>query len=425
MRICLITPNQPSNNPRLVKEADALAEAGHTVHVICADGGHWASLMDPDLMAGRRWTFEYAAGSARRVPGLLRRTRYKVAKQFWDRAPIGSPLHRAAISHVAPELERAAMRIPFDLYIAHYPQALQAAVRAGRKFQAKIGYDAEDLHTGMWAWSQGPGPMDRLTEQIERHYIGSCDYVTAAAPGFSADYAKKYGIPQPSTILNVFPLSERPASFRPGNPDSPLRLYWFSQYIGQERGLEDVVRSLGLLDSLHVELHLRGNWKAGYREKLFALAASVGLDPGKITVHPPAPPDQMARAASEYDVGLALEQPLDENRSLCLTNKLFVYLLAGNAIAATGSRGQRPIVDSLENAAFSYDPGDVDSLAAGIRRWYTDRQSLNAARERAWRWGTERYNWDLEKKSFLAVVEATLRQPASVFEPAGKECARY
>lgn len=361
-------------------------------------------------MKSRGWTFEYAAGNARQLPGLLRRTRHKLVKKFWDQFSFDSALHLAAISHVAPELFRASMRCEADLYIAHHPEALPAATRAARKFGAKAGYDAEDLHTGMWAGPQGPGLWDQLVGKIERHYLPLCSYLTSAAPGFSENYEEKYGVSRPTTILNVFPISERPLSFRPSNPTTPLRLYWFSQTIGEKRGLEEVVRALGFLQDCDVELHLRGNWAAGYRDKLLTLASSVGLDRRRIIDQPPAPPDEMVRLAAQYDIGLALEQPVDENRSLCLSNKLFVYLLAGNAIAATGSRGQKPLVSTLGHAAFSYEPGDPEGLAAGIRKWHEDRESLDSARERAWKWGTERYNWDLEQRSFLAVIDAVLRE---------------
>ena len=36
-RICLVTTGQPACNPRLVKEADALVDAGFDVHVVAAD----------------------------------------------------------------------------------------------------------------------------------------------------------------------------------------------------------------------------------------------------------------------------------------------------------------------------------------------------------------------------------------------------
>ena len=46
-RICLLTPGQPSTNPRLVKEADALADAG-----ITAPFPIQAATL-PDALAGR------------------------------------------------------------------------------------------------------------------------------------------------------------------------------------------------------------------------------------------------------------------------------------------------------------------------------------------------------------------------------------
>src|SRR5215510_9619138 len=53
--VCLIPPGQPSTNPRLVKEADALAEAGYNVSVICAHWADWADITDTELLASRAW----------------------------------------------------------------------------------------------------------------------------------------------------------------------------------------------------------------------------------------------------------------------------------------------------------------------------------------------------------------------------------
>src|SRR2546422_9615422 len=50
-------------------------------------------------------------------------------------------------------------------------------------------------------------------------------------------------------------------------------------------------------------------------------------------------PDSLVRLAAEYDVGLALEVPISENRIICMndlcTNKVFTYLMAGLAVAAS------------------------------------------------------------------------------------------
>ena len=63
---------------------------------------------------------------------------------------------------------------------------------------------------------------------------------------------------------------------------------------------------------------------------------------------------------------------------------------------------------TLGNAGFSYEPGDVNALAAGIRLWHDDRNALHQARQKSWEWGTERFNWDVEKKELLRVVDAAL-----------------
>src|SRR5580692_10063341 len=60
-RVCLITPGHLSTNPRIVKEADALSEAGYEVTVIAADYMQWARRADAEF-AGRPWRV------ARKIP---------------------------------------------------------------------------------------------------------------------------------------------------------------------------------------------------------------------------------------------------------------------------------------------------------------------------------------------------------------------
>ncbi len=116
----------------------------------------------------------------------------------------------------------------------------------------------------------------------------------------------------------------------------------------------------------------------------------------------------MVSISSEYDVGLALEQPASRNRDLCLTNKIFSYLIAGNAVAATSTSAQEAIVKTLGPAGFVYRPGDYEALARGLRVWHDDRAELQRARREAWWLGSNRFNWDLEKKKLLDLVDSVL-----------------
>jgi glycosyltransferase involved in cell wall biosynthesis len=140
------------------------------------------------------------------------------------------------------------------------------------------------------------------------------------------------------------------------------------------------------------------------------VAHQGGLEAAKIKFLPPAPAEEMIRLAADYDVGLALEQPASLNRDLCLTNKISSYLLAGNAVAATSTTGQRAIVEKLGAGGFVYPPGDSDSLARGLRVWHDDRSQLERARREAWSFGSNEFNWDLEKNKLVEIVESVLRK---------------
>lgn len=409
-KICLITPGQPSINPRVVKEADALVEAGHEVRVLCSHMVPWADEADRKLLSTRRWTCWYVGGESGSALYGWTRLRHAVVRKFGGGWEADTWLGDRALTRVTAELCVAAREYKADLYVAHYTGALPAALRAAKKNRTRVAFDAEDFETGYYEIQTGPQKMDRLIEDLERKSLEECCYVTAASPGIAAAYQEKYRIPLPTSILNVFSLTERPAQFRNGIHTGPMRLYWFSQTVGLGRGLEDVIRAMGKLRDCAIELHLRGLARPDHWQQLQRLASASGVPREKIILHSPLAPDEMIRAASEFDVGLALEQPVSINRDVCLTNKIFSYLLAGNAIAATATAGQRAIFERIGKTGFLYPPGEVDALAQGLRHWYEKREELENARREAWAWGTREFNWEVEKKKFLAVVNGVLQE---------------
>jgi glycosyltransferase involved in cell wall biosynthesis len=316
------------------------------------------------------------------------------------------------LCRVSPELQKAAERIKADLYIAHNIGALPAALGAARRRGAKLGFDAEDFHSGMSPQSEARPAVSLLTERLEKQILPQCNYVTAASPLIADMYASKYAIPKPTTILNVFPLEERPKVHRDASESTTLSLYWFSQTIGSGRGLEDVVRAMGMVKEQNIELHLLGDWQPRYKTELTKLATSVGLPRTRIQAYAPVPPSEMVKQAANYDVGLALEQSDSLNRDICLTNKIFTYLLAGNAVIATATSGQQKLIREIGKAGYCYEAGDVEKLAAQLRFWCMNRTALVSARQCAWSYGTDKFNWDLEKSKFLHVVKNVLRLPA-------------
>ena len=408
MRICLITPGHLATNPRLVKEADALNEAGHQVTVVAADYLTWAREADKEF-AARPWRiaaptrFGPDAPRLRRIVQLVRRrsARLLFRQGFRHQAVLRTAYHPAG-----PDLVRAALRVPADLYVAHYVAALPAAALAAKRWAARYAFDAEDFHLGDAESTPRFDEDRRLIRAMEGAWLPGCAYMTAASPGISDAYAETYGVARPTVVLNVFPRAQAPAqaTLRGSSAQSPSA-YWFSQTIGPNRGLEVAVRAISMAAS-RPHLFLRGRPASGFARDLETLAHACGVG-DRLHLMGPAPPGEMTRLARQYDIGLAAEDGHTENRRVALTNKLFTYLLAGVPIVASDVPAHRRIAPELGDAVRLYSAQSAQSLADALDSYLMPNGALAGARATAFRLGQERFNWDLEKQTLIACVDRT------------------
>lgn len=408
--ICLITPGHLSTNPRLVKEADALAGAGYRVAVIAADFLGWARKADEEF-AERPWCM-----AARLRFGPDARLGERIVQIVQQRLALGmfrAGLHKpglvnAAWHPIGPNLARTALEVPADLYIAHYPAALPAAAWAAQARGVRYAFDAEDFHLGDPPEDAAYDEVRVLTRAIESRYLTGCTYVSAASPGIADAYGTAYGIGRPTVIRNVFPLSNAPAGPTPRGIMRPgPSLYWFSQTIGTDRGLECAVQAVGLARS-RPHLYLRGQLAKGFGKKLKELAERTGAS---LRVHllPPAPPCEMERLAAAHDVGLVGETGRTPNRRIALTNKLFSYALAGVPALISDIPAHREYARDLGPAVRLYPVDDSAALAAVLDELLGgDGQALAQARAQAYALGQVRFNWDQEQAVLLGLVKGAL-----------------
>lgn len=400
-----MTPGHLSTNPRLAKEADALTAAGHEISIVSARFIPWADEADSEF-ASRPWTvrkvaFGPIAGRPRHVMQSLARRVCMLAYKLFGLCP------ERAFHPVVPVLTRAACATPADLYIAHNLAALPAAFRAAQKHGAKLGFDAEDFHSGELNDTPENALRLRLTRDIERLYLPHCDHLTAASPGIARAYTDAYGVRLPTVILNVFPKADAPAMPSPSGTARPSpSLYWFSQTIGPDRGLETVIEAIGLSRS-RPALFLRGNPSPGYQEQLTALAGQHGIA-DRLHFLPPAPPGEMTRLAAEHDIGIASEPGHSPNNMLALSNKLFTYMLAGIPTIASATTAQSEIAADMPDAVLVYPQQDANALAARMDELLLSPNALANARQTAGQLGQGRFNWDTEQTTFLKAVESAL-----------------
>jgi len=405
MKVVLLSTGQPATNPRLLKEADVLSEAGYSVKAYCSFCADWAFTMDRKLMKNRSWSLEYVGGPSNRMAWMWSRGRFIFSRRFLDatgRCFFGS--REWALSRTTPELIAAARREKAEVYIGHNLGALPAVIAGVRENGGRALFDLEDSYSDMSENGLHESPCQKLLRRIEDSYIPGCDELIAASDGIGAIYSQRYHV-SPVTILNVFPLEWSSNAISRKECNS-LRLFWFSQTIGDNRGLEDVLLAMSRMRKDSIELHLLGRWQPEYHERFFAKARSLGVDPSRqIYSYPPCFPEEIPCFAASFDVGLALEAPLSRNRDVCLTNKVFTYLLAGNAIVATETEAQKEFFEKLPPVGFTYPSGDVDALVKRLDALVNDRQLLARFSWQARTQAEKRYNWAIEGRRFLNLVQ--------------------
>ncbi len=411
-KICIVTNAPVSQNPRVVKEADALSAAGYDVTVVFAQHATWTLPLDRAILQRSAWrgrVVSICGGRGHRWLGRLLALRLRLFGTL-ARVTLVFPFAELAYARFFVEQVVMAVRTHADLYIGHNPQSLPVIAFAARVTRGSYAFDAEDLHSGEYPDAEADRLPHRIQRHLERRYLPACRYVSAASVGIAQELASRYGLPRPGVVYNTFAWSER-AVLRGGRRDrregdDRISLYWYSQVVALDRGLQDAIGAVVRLDG-QVALHIRGRADAATRTRL--LAAAGARDVGKsVYFHEPVAPDELLARAAEHDVGLCLEHPVTLNREVCVTNKLFLYLLAGLAVAATDTRGQREVLTTCPDAGFLYAPADVGALTAILARFAADRDLLSRTKAAALRAAEVRWNWEREAVKLVETVRAVL-----------------
>ena len=420
MRFCLVTQHHLCNNPRLVKEADTLADAGHDVRVVWLDARPDLRARDDALLAGRGWRATPVAASREGVRGWIGwawdGVRRELARRASDAGLGARWIAEEALERWPRALERMVRREPAEVVVAHTLGALPPAARAARALGARLVFDAEDLHVGELPDDAAHAAARARVAAVERACLPHCDRVVTSSGEIADELTRMYGIARPRVVLNAFPLPPRPP-IEDRRSDAPVRLYWFSQVIGKDRGIQTALDAMALLGG-GVELYLRGEDRPELTRELMAHAAAAGVEE-RVHLLPVAPPDDLPSLATEYDVGLALEPGHSRNNALAASNKLLTYLAAGLAVAATDTPGQRGVLERAPDAGFLFPPGDARALANGLRALVAHPERLIAAKRAARRAAEERFSWESERHRLLEALTDWRVATSGVREAAG------
>ncbi len=405
----LITSGQPVLNPRLVKEADALTKAGYKVIVIYQYWNDWGTEIDSKMLPAKLWKAIRVGGSPTKNKILywLTRMQYKAAKLLAKHLGFKFGLAENALGRCTFLLLKEALRHRADLYIAHNLAALPVAVWAAKKRKVKCGFDAEDFHRNEVS-NDPQNPDVKLKTFIEQKYIPQTNYLTTSSLPITQLYQKSFPSKKITAVLNAFPVVKE-VSPPVVKTNGPLKLFWFSQTIGLNRGLQDVLSALKILKKENIELHLLGfladKTSIGFEEIITGLQFEKKPE---IFFHKQINPDQLPIFAAQFDVGLALEPGFSINNNSALSNKIFTYLQAGLAIITSDTTAQKQFITENPTLGFCYEKGNGQQLATILKRFIIEPGLLLKTKQTAFYAARKNLNWETESLKFLKVVEEIL-----------------
>ncbi|MCG8448561.1 MAG: glycosyltransferase family 4 protein, partial [Pirellulales bacterium] len=416
LRIVAMVNNPCVVDARVIREASALAKAGHEMHVLAHAGRDVPDIEEVDGVTYRRFPVRANQRASRQATGNDNSNPLKDFKErgkqlveeghpliqqgaqtsaLWTQRAINVALIiprralkavRYIVTGTGAELVRharayyhPAVALKPDVVHAHDLYTLLAGYLVAKKTGAKLVYDSHELEVGR------NGNFSRwellLRAQSERYLIKKADAVITVCDSI-ADYLRGlYGIERPTVVHNAPSIQ----TMKSGAPDVrsqlglsksvPIALYVGSVTIN--RGLEHCVRALPHADGVHL-VCVGPRYKAT-EESILREARQLGVE-DRLHLVDPVPHDEVTSFVRSSDVSLITIQDVCLSYRFCFPNKLLESLLTGLPIVVSRLVELERIVE-MTGAGVVVDETDPVDIARGIRQILGDRDKYVPSRE--------------------------------------------
>ena len=405
LKILILTTGQISAQPRTVKQAISLSNR-FEVTVIYCPASPWCDNFDQKVFEENpqiSWIKVGAHPIKNRFIYLLARLRRKI----WETVYLlfGDVCNSAIKSSVlySQELEKEAMKHISDLYIGHNLGTIYAIIKAAKKHNSKSSFDFEDFHRGedlkeSFHWNR--------TKLIEDKFVLQLNGATTASPLISKAYQKCYPELSFQTILNVFPYRDEKVFVN--SQTERLKLFWFSQTIGKGRGLESLIKASARVIP-QPSLTLLGNCSEHVKKEFISLAIGEDFDLKLLSFKPVLPEVSLIYEATQHHIGICSEDPVTINRDLCLTNKIFTYMLGKNALLLSKTMAQIEFYEENSGVGTLYNLNDLNEIAKSLQVYQNNRELLNFHRSNSFQKAKEQYNWENESEKLILYFKDLMR----------------
>ena len=406
-KVVIVCPSQPSRTPRLVRNAGALAAAGHDVTVVAPVFENERIKEDHRIASGALWDYigvsilSPSGGSIPILSRLLRRAAFEVASRIRV-ASLGS----TALIYGSERVMRAA-DIKADFYLGQQQSSLPIVASLARRHGKPYGCDIEDI------LAESSSEPRRLFHAIETRYLGGANVVLtmsrAAAEHLNREYELKA---EPTVVHNCPSLAERGQLTIPiPSTSSRPSIYWFGQTLGPHSCALELLKA-NVAAGSPCKIYLRGRPVPSYVDELWNFVRASAV-PDILEVLPVTPPDTLVAECAKFDV-LFGSQPSDELfHQLAIGNKVFAGLAAGCALLLEDTIAHRVLCQKMSSCSTVVAYRDPAALGAALAGYALDRDRLIQQRRAAWELGSSTYNWEYESQKVVQAVAYALESNIS------------
>lgn len=354
---------------RVMREATALTDAGHHVHVLGRDvpkGGTAGPGVQVSSAPGGAGLRGRGARGSGRGSGLRRAARWVLLPEH----------RRRTFGRWVREAEWMARKLEFDVVHAHDYTALALGERLSRTRGVPLVYDTHEL------WSERhrsgrPTPLQDWWQRSRERRLGTRSAVVLTVGEALAERLRAaYHWDHVTVVRNTFPVAPDGPTVPPTRPTGAV-------YAGRLAAGRDLETVAAASSSTGLSLRLVGpsdpSWLAGFV-------------PHRCRVDPPVASDEVDALLEAG--GLALVTLADGwgNHRVALPNKLFQAVSAGVPVIASDV-GELARIVRKQGLGVVYRPGDPTSLVAAIEdallRFPELRESVRRA-QGALSWSVDR-----------------------------------
>lgn len=387
MRICLIYQGEYPPAERIEKISKTLSSAGHEVFVLCNNYG------------------KHASGPEQGPHGLVVRPNAFFRNRTLNRI-VNFPLFLNPIWIAA--IIRTLMRFRIDaVQVIDIPLA-PAASAIGRLLRAHVAMDMwENYPEALKGWARldwkvrlfkNPAVaravelfiarrMDRVfvvvDEQKERLIEDGVPAERISVVTNAADVE----LFSSGAAVDATPLDDEPATYK----------LLYVGFVTVERGLDDIIRALGVLKDEMPQARLYIAGTGNYCEELKGLAQAERVD-HLVRFTGWVPFDQIQFYIAKSDLCL-IPHVRSKFIDTTIPNKIFQYMLVGKPLLVSDARPLARVVRE-SNCGFVFESGNIDSVVAAIRSAYAARFDTLLG-ERGRQAVLSKYTWDKAAEPLL------------------------